>query len=410
MAQPYNYSIRTPNIGDQFAQGYNQMAAFGAAQQAAEQRKQQQEQAALMQQKLTALAQNPNPSAQDYIEVANMLPKEQADSLRASFTTLTEDRQRGTLQFSGRTLAALSAGNNQVGIDMLKSRALAERNSGNIEDAKFYEALAQSAQVDPVAVRDSISVMMSTLPGGKEAVEAALKVSEEQRKRKLAPVEIAKAQRDLDLTNAQVLKALKDVEVADASLQKSALELAAMEAGTLPPEKKFDKEQSLNQEYYKRTEGLREGTRNFNVIKESASSNSGAGDIALVTSFMKMLDPGSVVRETEFANARDTASLLDKLKNQKEQIETGKFLTTTQRKDFIALSQKYLEAAEREGLSARRTIETLVKNYNLNPENVFGPPEAPVPPEAETEEGTETPSIRARANAVIAGEEYGNSR
>jgi len=187
MAQPYNYSIQTPNIGEQFAQGYNQMAAFGAAQQAAEQRKQQQEQAALVQQKLTALAQNPNPSAQDYVEVANMLPKEQADSLRASFTTLSDDRQRGTLQFSGRALAALSSDNPQIGVDMLLRRAEAENNSGNVEDARFFKAMAESAKRDPVAVRDSLSVMVSTLPGGKDTVESAIKIAEDQRKRAVDP-------------------------------------------------------------------------------------------------------------------------------------------------------------------------------------------------------------------------------
>ena len=60
MAQPYNYSIQTPNIGEQFAQGYNQMAAFGAAQQAAEQRKQQQEQAAATSSKMGLANRTPN--------------------------------------------------------------------------------------------------------------------------------------------------------------------------------------------------------------------------------------------------------------------------------------------------------------------------------------------------------------
>lgn len=407
MAQPYNYTIQTPNIGQEFAAGYQQMSALAQAQNAAEQRRQQQEQATLVREKLTALAQNPNPTAQDYVEVANMLPKDQADSLRSSYETLSADRQQGTMRFAGRTIASFAAGNNQVGIDMLRSRAEAERNSGNEQDAKFYEALAQTAERDPLSVRDSLSVMVGTLPGGKEAIEAAIKVAEEQRKRALAPVELAKAQRDLDLTDTQVIKALKDIEVADATLQKTALELQAMEAGTLSPDKKFDKERTLNQEYYKRTEGLRDSERNYNTIKNSAADGSGAGDIALVTSFMKMLDPGSVVRETEFATARDTVGLLDRLKNQEQQIKTGKFLSPTQRQDFVRLADQYLAAAQKEGLAARRSIETMVTNYNLNPDNVFGAPEAtpdepPVPP-VETPSTTGQSSVRSQADAIIAG-------
>lgn len=409
MAQPYNYTIQTPDIGQQFVQGYQQMSALTSAQQAAEARRRQLEQNKLVQEKLTALAQNPNPSAQDYVEVANLLPKDQADSLRASFETLDTSRQQGTLQFAGRTLAAFASGNNQVGRDMLYSRAEAERNSGNIEDAKFYEALAKTAEVDPLSVRDSISVMIGTLPGGKETVEASLKVADEQRKRQLAPYEIAKAQSDLDLTNTQVLQALKDIDVKNATLQKTALELKAMQSGTLPPDKKFDKERTLNQEYYKRTEGLRESNRNYEVIKTSAADVSGAGDIALVTSFMKMLDPGSVVRETEFATARDTVGLLDKLKNQEQQIKTGKFLSESQRQDFVRLADQYLKAAEREGLAARRSIETLVNTYGLNEQAVFGLPEAPAE-EAPAEEAPATPpptaqpsSVRQEADAILAG-------
>jgi hypothetical protein len=407
MAQPYDYTISVPNIGQQFAAGYEQMAALANAENVAKQRKEQEERAALVRKKLTSLAQNPNPTAQDYVEVANMLPKDQADSLRASFETLTNDRQQGTMRFAGRTIASFAAGNNQVGIDMLRSRAEAERNSGNEQDAKFFEALASTAERDPLSVRDSLSVMVGTLPGGKEAIEAAMKVAEEQRKRALAPVELAKAQRDLDLTDTQVIKALKDIEVADAALQKTSLELQAMEAGTLSPDKKFDKERTLNQEYYKRTEGLRDSERNYNTIKNSAADGSGAGDIALVTSFMKMLDPGSVVRETEFANARDTVGLLDRLKNQEQQIKTGKFLSPTQRQDFVRLADQYLAAAQKEGLAARRSIETMVTNYNLNPDNVFGAPEAPpgeppVPP-VEPPATTGQPSVREQADAIIAG-------
>lgn len=409
MAQPYNYTIQTPDIGQQFVQGYQQMSALTSAQQAAEARRRQLEQNKLVQEKLTALAQNPNPSAQDYVEVANLLPKDQADSLRSSFETLDTSRQQGTLQFAGRTLAAFASGNNQVGRDLLYSRAEAERNSGNIEDAKFYEALAKTAEVDPLSVRDSISVMIGTLPGGKETVEASLKVADEQRKRQLAPYEIAKVQRELDLTDAQVLQTLKDVDVKNANLQKTALELKAMEAGTLSPDKKFDKERTLNQEYYKRTEGLRESNRNYEVIKNSAADDSGAGDIALVTSFMKMLDPGSVVRETEFATARDTVGLLDKLKNQEQQIKTGKFLSESQRQDFVRLADQYLKAAEREGLAARRSIETLVNTYGLNEQAVFGPPETPAE-EAPAEEAPATPpptaqpsSVRQEADAILAG-------
>lgn len=347
-----------------------------------------------------------NPSVEDYLKAAALFPE-----LKDQFTQLAEQRgqqvTRNELFNAGRVFTALNSGNVQTAADIASRQAEAARNSGDIQSAKAYETWAGLIVADPDATRDSIAIYMASTPGGKEALETSFKASEEMRKRDLAPIEIKKAQRELDLTDAQVLQTLKDIDVKNATLKKTALELKAMEAGTLSPDKKFDKERTLNQEYYKRTEGLRDSNRNYEVIKNSAADDSGAGDIALVTSFMKMLDPGSVVRETEFANARDTVGLLDKLRNQSEEIKTGKFLSPSQRQDFVRLADQYLKAAEREGLAARRSIETLVNTYNLNPQAVFGLPEAPAetqaPPPATPPATAQPSSVRQEADAILAG-------
>ena len=45
-------------------------------------------------------------------------------------------------------------------------------------------------------------------------------------------------------------------------------------------------------------------------VLSSINQNSGAGDIATVYQFMKALDPTSVVRETEFSTAANSAGLV----------------------------------------------------------------------------------------------------
>jgi hypothetical protein len=86
---------------------------------------------------------------------------------------------------------------------------------------------------------------------------------------------------------------------------------------------------------------------------------------------MKMLDPTSVVRETEFATARDSGGLLATLKGYVSSIEDGKFLTEEQRADFKRLSNQYLKAAEDQVAPVRSSYEKLIDNYGLNPENIF---------------------------------------
>jgi hypothetical protein len=50
---------------------------------------------------------------------------------------------------------------------------------------------------------------------------------------------------------------------------------------------------------------------------------------------MKMLDPGSVVRETEFANAQNTAGLMAKLKNSAKRVQDGQISLESQRLNQI---------------------------------------------------------------------------
>jgi hypothetical protein len=65
-----------------------------------------------------------------------------------------------------------------------------------------------------------------------------------------------------------------------------------------------------------------------------------AGDMALVFNYMKMLDPGSTVREGEYANAQNAAGVPDKARNMYNKIINGTLLgeegdkEATQRRDF----------------------------------------------------------------------------
>ena len=133
----------------------------------------------------------------------------------------------------------------------------------------------------------------------------------------------------------------------------------------------FAQEEKLRKEYNKRTSDLTSSRRNLSIIKTSAADNSGAGDIALVTSFMKMLDPGSVVRESEFAQAAGAGGLFAKLKALQTQIVDGQFLSVDQRKDFSRLAGQYLAGAQAEEKTERESYAIRVKNYGLNPYNVF---------------------------------------
>ena len=161
---------------------------------------------------------------------------------------------------------------------------------------------------------------------------------------------------------------------------RAVLELAALQAsGGLDPAKTFEQEEKLRREFQARTKVYEELRTTYSNIESSSKAQTGQGDIALITGFMKMLDPGSVVRETEFSTARDTAGLYTRLENSLKKAESGQFLQAGQRNEFVSLAKQYLDSAEKKAGEDKTALGVVVKNYRLNPDNVFGPETAAAP-------------------------------
>jgi hypothetical protein len=188
--------------------------------------------------------------------------------------------------------------------------------------------------------------------------------------------ELKKKAADLGLTQAQTGSALAQTKKLGVETAKAALELEALKTtGGIDPAKAFEQEEKIRREFQARTKVYSELGTTFSNLQASAQAKTGPGDIALITGFMKMLDPGSVVRETEFATARDTAGLFDRLSNQAQKLQSGQIfaLDSKQRQEYVSLAKQYLDAAQKKAADDKKALGVVVKNYRLNPENVFGP-------------------------------------
>ena len=177
---------------------------------------------------------------------------------------------------------------------------------------------------------------------------------------------LAKLYEDLEKVEAGSAQALSLQAEIDAIVTKSGFD-----------KELFDAENKIYTEYTKATASMVESQIAFNKLKQAADQGDGPGDLALVFSFMKMLDPGSVVRESEFAAAQDTAGLFQKLQVLAKKVEDGSLLSVEQRKGFLDLSQKFLNSGNAHMATIRRNKGLQVKNYGLNAANIFGYEPAP---------------------------------
>lgn len=137
------------------------------------------------------------------------------------------------------------------------------------------------------------------------------------------------------------------------------------------PKKKAEVEHTLRTELQKLSSDYRTVRDASGNLEGLGQNNTAAGDIALIYSFMKILDPSSVVRETEFATAQNAAGVPDQVRNVFNRILSGERLNPNQRSDFLnqarTIAQKqlgqytrtldqYKGVAQRSGVDQRNVI------------------------------------------------------
>jgi hypothetical protein len=115
----------------------------------------------------------------------------------------------------------------------------------------------------------------------------------------------------------------------------------------------------------------------YSQVVSSLSQGTPIGDVAGATKVMKLLDPGSVVRESELGIAMAASGRMDRLNNYFSNMMSGQKLTPTQRDDFKALSNELYSAAGQAYNQKRKEYEQFGEAYNFkNLNTALGAPAA----------------------------------
>ena len=113
----------------------------------------------------------------------------------------------------------------------------------------------------------------------------------------------------------------------------------------------------------------------YGQVVSSLAQGTPIGDVAGATKVMKLLDPGSVVRESELGIAMAAAGRMDLLQNYFNNLMTGQKLTPTQREDFQRLSNELYAAAGQAYNNKRGEYEQFGKTYGFkNLDTALGAP------------------------------------
>lgn len=107
---------------------------------------------------------------------------------------------------------------------------------------------------------------------------------------------------------------------------------------------------------------------------------SAAGDLSGIFAYMKMLDPGSTVREGEFANAQNAGGLDDQLRNQYNKLVNGERLNPEQRKDFLNQALKIKNRQDKLQSKVNKQFTDMGKARGHKPSEILAGVEAPEKP------------------------------
>ena len=179
----------------------------------------------------------------------------------------------------------------------------------------------------------------------------------------------------------QVFRDEKTGEIVAVDKTKVGTGAQVVRPGQPRPDANIDPETKLRTEFSGRTKEFGAVQDAYGRIVASVQNRvtnpndkSPASDIALVFGYMKMLDPGSVVREGEYATAQNAAGIPERIRNAYNKAVDGEFLDGKQRADMVATAQRLYKQARSAAEAEATRYRDLAKGYGLDPGRVVAMP------------------------------------
>jgi hypothetical protein len=435
MAEPYNYNVVSPLAG--FAQGLQISTVLEEQRKERELEQRAREGEAAL---LTAF-EGGTPTTE---QISNLILKNPsiADRAKQAYTMRTAPQREADERLRTELYMLMRGGEPDAVKAKMQTFIDAARNSGRPQEAAQAEANLRVYEQNPNAGMISVgSMLAATNPelwkklteteklqaeiGGVGATTAKTKAETEKTASEIAKLAVEtrlkeidekfapqKFLADLNLTAAQTASARGSAEASRASAAASRAtagradaEAGQIRAGVIPFEKRPEAEGKLRKEYSDQTKSYQDVKSAYGRVLAAEPTATGA--IAKIFSYMKMLDPGSVVREGEYATAQNATGVPQRFINMYNKALSGDGLSVTQRQEIDSQAKKLYTQTRTQEKTVRKGVERIAKGYGLDPQNIFyeAIESTPVAPTiAPTPSGLmpAQKAVLSRADAIIA--------
>jgi hypothetical protein len=165
----------------------------------------------------------------------------------------------------------------------------------------------------------------------------------------------------------------------------------------------FDVAAKLRSEYNMQAKDFTGVADAYQRIRDSASNPSAAGDIALLFNYLKVLDPGSTVREGEFETVASSGGLPSRVQSIYNKMVDGMLPTGVRADVMNRATTLYKGQEERFEKRVKQRYEGLARRYGLDPAEVLSSPNAGGPQSFASEQEAAAAGLKPGTPIVVNG-------
>lgn len=245
--------------------------------------------------------------------------------------------------------------------DIAKYREIVNR--GNADEIR---QLAEQGYRSALSVKDQLPKIETRNIGGTTETDAFDPVSGVRRN--LASVKNTESP---DAKLSAATSRANNAATVSASLANAAAtrEVASATRDAAGIQRDKETEMKLADDYRAQSKPFKEVKDAYGTINSTLdkATQSPAATLAAATKFMKLLDPGSVVRESELMMALQASGVIDRAFNYFNVLQRGKVLTPTQVQDFKNITKQIYDAAKTTQQDIDENYRTQAETYGLRP-------------------------------------------
>ena len=229
------------------------------------------------------------------------------------------------------------------------------------DEADYYRKLQRQDQAVESSVVGLKNVHQTLLPRVKALQERAAS-------NVLTPDQVVAEQNDILKADSKIREELSQ------DIFRNKLRLAEAQSGVTyeTKQQRFERASGLRKEYQSNqiVKDFDQVKVAYNQISGALKNPSPANDLAAATKFMKLLDPGSVVRESELGLAMAASPAYERVTTYYEKLKTGEKLTPSQREDFRKSAELLYKASENVVIPKQNEYRELAAEAGVNPNSV----------------------------------------